>query len=273
MPIKHLCIPGGGPNGIISLGALQKLEQHGFWKIEDIESIYATSVGTIISLLIALKFDWDFISEYIMHRPWHESYTLKATNILDSYNKKGLFDRDIFEMFFKPFFDARDIPLTMTMKEFFEYSKIEMHFFSVDINKYKIHDISYITFPDIPVLQAVHMSCCIPALFCPVIIEDKCFIDGGLISNYPIQYCIDKNPKNTEEILGIHNFYKEPPGSESESNNINNDSNIVDFMILFITNLIRKSNINEKCVGLIPNELSICVQNMDFSFRCFIITV
>jgi predicted acylesterase/phospholipase RssA len=260
MTIKHLCIPGGGPNGFKSLGVLQQLEKKGFWKIDDIKTIYATSVGSILSILIALKFEWDVINDYIINRPWHETYKIKATNIIDSYNKKGIFDNDVFKLFFKPFFDVKDLPLTMTMREFYEYTKIEMHFFSVEMNQYELVDISHLNFPDIPIIQSVHMSSSIPTLFCPVFIDDKCYIDGGLISNYPIHFCLEKNEK--DEIFGIHNYYE-----KSEENYVKNDSSLFDFVILFFINLIRNSNeYNKKNVGLIPNEISLFVKDLDFEF-------
>ena len=55
MTIKHLIISGGGPIGFRYLGALQHLEQKGIWKLEDIQTIYATSIGTILAIMICLK--------------------------------------------------------------------------------------------------------------------------------------------------------------------------------------------------------------------------
>jgi predicted acylesterase/phospholipase RssA len=52
MTIKHLVISGGGPLGLRYLGALEKLEQEEFWKLENIESIYGTSIGSIIGAFI-----------------------------------------------------------------------------------------------------------------------------------------------------------------------------------------------------------------------------
>ena len=54
MTIKHIVISGGGPTGLKSLGALQYLEKNDFWKIENVESIYATSAGAMIGLLIVM---------------------------------------------------------------------------------------------------------------------------------------------------------------------------------------------------------------------------
>ena len=54
MTIKHLVIAGGGPIGFQFLGALEHLNEKGFWKLEDIESIYATSIGTFLAVFICL---------------------------------------------------------------------------------------------------------------------------------------------------------------------------------------------------------------------------
>jgi predicted acylesterase/phospholipase RssA len=152
MTIKHLVIPGGGPMGIQSIGALQHLEKSGFWKIDDIKTIYATSAGAIVALLMALKFDWDSINDYIILRPWHETYHVNISQIFEAYSKKGIFDRSIIETFYKPFFETRDISLSMTMLEFYEYSGIELHFFSLELNSFEIVDISYKTFPSLSFL-------------------------------------------------------------------------------------------------------------------------
>ena len=79
--IKHIVISGGGPAGIQTIGALQQLEKNGFWNIENIESIYSTSIGGIIGILLALKFDWDAVNDYIIKRPWHETMHFKVSQM------------------------------------------------------------------------------------------------------------------------------------------------------------------------------------------------
>ena len=86
MTIKHLVIPGGGPMGIQAIGALQHLEKNGFWNINDIQTIYATSVGAIIALLFSLKFEWDAINDYIILRPWQDAYNVNISQIFESYS-------------------------------------------------------------------------------------------------------------------------------------------------------------------------------------------
>ena len=168
MTIKHLVLSGGGPIGFNELGALQQLEKNGFWKINDIETIYATSVGGIISVLLCLKFDWETINDYFIKRPWNDVYKIKLDQLFNAYHKKGIFDTKISEIFYKPFFSARDISLEVTLKEFYEISNIEIHLFTFDINNFELCDISYLTHPDLSLLTAVYMSSAIPILFSPI---------------------------------------------------------------------------------------------------------
>jgi predicted acylesterase/phospholipase RssA len=249
MTIKHLVIPGGGPTGFQALGALQHLEISGFWNINDIKTIYATSAGAIISILLAMKFDWEWINDYLILRPWHETYNVNISQIFEAYSKKGIFDRSVIDIFYKPFFDAKDLTLAMTMREFYEYFGIELHLFSLELNSFEIIEITYKTFPDIPVIQAVHMSCAIPMVITPVCFDNKCFVDGGVVSNYPIKFCIE-NEKNLDEIFGIQNIY-----SNYGNNIVNNESTMLDYILHFISKLIQNASEYSNYNGEIPYEL------------------
>ena len=80
------------------------------------------------------------------------------------------------------------------------------------------------------------MTCGIPVLLSPVCIDNKCFIDGGVACNYPLNYCINSG-KNPDEILGFKNFY-----SDDTNNNINNESNLIDFLLGFLFKAVFSTN-------------------------------
>lgn len=88
MTIKHLVISGGGPSGLQTISAIQELEENNFLDTKNIESIYGTSAGAIIAVIIALKYDWETINDYIIKRPWKDVFQIKVENILESYTKK-----------------------------------------------------------------------------------------------------------------------------------------------------------------------------------------
>ena len=259
MTIKHIVISGGGPTGLKALGALQHLEQHGFWNINDIISIYATSAGAIVAILLALKFDWSSITDYIIKRPWHDAYPFGVDQVFEAYSKKGLFDNSIFEIFFKSVFNAKDVSMYITMQEFYKYSKIELHFFTLELNKFEIVDISYKSHPELSLITAVHMSCALPMVVTPVCIDQQCFVDGGVTSNYPLCYCLQQYP-NVDEILGLRNAYE-----NSHHNIVNNESNILDYAMNFINTLIFNVDTEFKQIT-IQNEIDYKTIHMNLSY-------
>jgi predicted acylesterase/phospholipase RssA len=238
MTIKHLVISGGGPSLIQVLGAIQHLESAKFIDMSNIETIYGTSGGAIIGALICLNFDWETINDYIIKRPWKDVFSIKVDNILEAYKKKGLFDKKIIEKCFKPLFDAKDISIDINLEDFYKLSNKELHFFSFEINQYKVQDISYLTHPKLSLITAIHMTSALPVLITPVCIENNCYIDGGLSTNYPLYYCLESG-KNSDEILGFKNQYFK------ENDYINTDSTILQFLLSFLYKAV--FSINTDC--------------------------
>jgi predicted acylesterase/phospholipase RssA len=232
MTIKHLVFSGGGPSMIQTMGCLQHLEENKYLEMINIETIYGTSAGAVVAILACLKYDWTTYRDYIIGRPWHDLFSIKVQCVFDAYTKKGVFDQVTLEKVFKPLFDAKDISLKITMNEFYEYSKIELHFFTFEINEFKVVDISYTSHPSLPLMTALHMTCSIPILVTPVCLDGKCYIDGGIICNYPLKYCLDSGVSE-DDVLGFKNQY------DDITNHIHSDSTLLDFVLCFLFKVIQ----------------------------------
>jgi len=232
MSIKHLVFSGGGPSMIQTIGCIQHLEENKILDMKDIETIYGTSSGAIVGVLICLKFDWETINDYIIKRPWHEVFPINVQSIFDAYTKKGIFDIKTIDKCFKPLLAAKDLSILITLKELYEFSKIELHLLTFEINNFKLEDISYLTNPNLPLLQAVQMTCGIPILVSPVCLEGKCYIDGGVVCNYPLKYCLDSGKKE-EEILSFRNQF-----DINNKNQVNSESTLLDFILCFLFNVM-----------------------------------
>lgn len=239
MTIQNLVISGGGPIMIQTLGAIQHLEEKNLLNMKDIKTIYGTSSGAILGILICLKYDWETINDYIIKRPWQDVFPITVQNIFDAYTKKGIFDIKNIEKCFKPLLDAKDINMEINLEDFYNLTNIELHFFSFEINEYKIHDISYLTYPKLSLMTAVQMTCGLPILITPVCLDEKCFIDGGLACNYPLKYCIESG-KKPDEILGFKNKYSDV------KNYINSESTLIDFILSFLYKAVFSINIDHK---------------------------
>lgn len=253
MTIKHIVFSGGGPIAIKVLGILQHLEENKFWNIDDIETMYATSAGCSLAVLLSLRYDWETIRSYFIKRPWQEAYPIKPEHLLNAYNTKGIFNISYFELFFKPFFDAKNIPMSITMLDFYNYSKIALHFFSVELNEYKLCDISYQTHPNLPLITAIYMSCAVPVLFAPVCFDNKCYIDGGVLNNYPLENCLNDHPAKHDEIMSFKNNYTSVEPVNKTEKYIVEESNLFDYIGFMLKQVIE--NLYYKEIPSIPNEI------------------
>jgi predicted acylesterase/phospholipase RssA len=260
MTIKHLVISGGGPTMIKSLGASQYLEQNNFWKIDNIQTIHGTSAGAMVGAMLCLNYDWETINSYIIDRPWNEAFPFNIKSILDAYTNKGIFGRKATEIVFKSLLLGKDLSLDITLKDFYDYSKIELYMYSFEINHFKMESISYKSYPDLPLLTALQMTSAVPILISPVCVDGKCFIDGAVVSNYPLNYCLDLvSDKN--EILGFKNDY----GDKKQSNIIDEDSTLLDYIMTFIYKLIFQLNTEDQQLK-IDNEVLYSAQYLSFEY-------
>jgi len=250
---KHLVISGGGPTLIQTLGCIYHLNESKYIDLDKVETIHATSAGAFISIMLCLKFNWETINSYIINRPWEEVFDINLYSIYESYNKKGIFDNKTFEKCVKPLFDAKNVDMNITMKDFYELTKIEIHFFTFEINGFEMIDVSYKSFPDYRLLDALQMTCALPVIISPVCIDDKCFIDGGVYCNYPLDLLLEKDV-NPDEVLGFKNVY------DNYDSRILKDTSLIDYIFKFVCKLIYKLNPNEKNVS-IDNEV-ICNCNL-----------
>lgn len=256
MTIKHLVISGGGPLGLRYLGALEKLEKEGFWHFDNIESIYATSIGSIIAVFICLKYDWDTLNTYIIDRPWNDAFKVNVKQIFDSYYNKGLFDKKIAEIIFKPLLEAKDLSLNITLKEFYDYSKIDLHMFTFELHEFKTVEISHTSFPDLSLLKALTMSSSLPGIFIPTIMDSKCYIDGGVMCNYPLNYCL-RDHLNKDEILGIRSAY-DKECDKFKNVQVTSESSLLEYVMCITIN----------SMNYIRD--SVQIENIDNTIRCYI---
>jgi len=254
MTIKHLVISGGGPLGLRYLGVLEHLEKEHFWNFNNIESIYGTSIGSVIGAFICLKYDWETLNKYIIERPWHDAFKVSAKQIFDSYYNKGLFDKKLAEIIFKPLLEAKDHSLNITLKEFYEYSNIDLHIFTFELNTFKTVELSHTSFPDLSLIHAITMSSSLPGIFIPTIIDKCCYIDGGVLCNYPINECL-RDHDNKDEILGVKLAYE---NEEQRNIEVTTESSVLEYIICMTIN----------SMNYIRNTIKL--ETIDNTVKCYI---
>jgi len=233
--IKHLVISGGSVWGFSAFGILYEAISSGFVNMDDIESIYGTSIGSLIGLTVSLKIDHNTLKDYLINRPWEQVCKKSVCSVLEVFDSKGLINKTFFVEFFSPLLKSVDLDLNVTMQELYEYNKIDFHIYVTELNLFTLVDVSYKTHPNWFVIDAIWASCSIPLLFTPMIIDNACYIDGGFFLNYPISKCIE-NVENINEIFGIS--LGNNNSNKNISMSIHNQSSIFDLLNVLLNRVI-----------------------------------
>ena len=272
--IKHIVISGGATSGISMLGILKIFHENKFYDIKNIESMWGASVGSIVAVILSLNFDWDVLYNYAINRPWDKLFTIHPTDIINSYENKGLYCcYDLLQKLFIPLFNSKDIDIHITMKEFYELTNINLEFFTASVNNFDYIELSHKTHPDIEIIKAIAMCTSIPFVFTPVLHEGSYYCDAGFINNFPIGHCINylKNEKlNTDEeirknILGINVIEMKDKASHFI---LKEEDTIVDYLYCmsfkFIENYrVENVNKNKKLIESLDNVLNFRDKHMN----------
>ena len=122
------------------------------------------------------------------------------------------------------------------------------------MNKFKIVDLNYKTHPSQPLIEACYMSCCYPLWFSPIYRDGCCYVDGGIINDYPVNECIRDQKCNPSEILGIKILWEKKPAT------LTNNETVFQFITTFI-NQINSNLFEVRNTHPIPNEV-VCVSKI-----------
>lgn len=264
--IKHIVCSGGGITGFTFYGILREANRAGMWNFDDIETFYGTSVGSVLSVMMSLNYDWQTMDDFLIKRPWNNVFSFNMYSLVDAISKRGLFDVKSIEETFLPLFNGKDISINITMLDFYELTKKELHIFICEINSLELIDISYKTHPDWRLMDAVYASSALPFIFSPLLQHDKCYCDGGLLLNYPLRICLE-NGHDPDEILGINRTSKQQNETDSSvvKNSIVESSTLFDY-IMVIFNKIMKMVLKQNVISIkneyLVNSLPLSIYNM-----------
>lgn len=265
MTIKHIVLPGGGPNLLYLYGAIKYLSQNNFWKLENIISFYGTSAGALISTIISLGIDWKELDNYLINRPWSKITNMNPETFFNAFSEKGIIDKTFFIKLFKPLLGVKDININITLQDFFNFNKINLNLYSTELNEFKPVCFSHKSHPKMLLIDAIYCSCALPPIFKPYINGTNCFFDGGVFNNYPLYSVLKNKNINSNEILSINFKY-------NKIESISDKSHIGEYFYFFIQKMLEYSNdFNKNNIVSIKNELIINIPQttIDFWFNIF----
>jgi predicted acylesterase/phospholipase RssA len=256
--IKHLVFSGGGPAGLITYGAAKYLAKQQVWSLHNITTIYGCSVGAYFGVIVSLGYEWEWLDDYIIKRPWNKIITITAQTFFDAFSQKGLLGEKLLLASLKPLLEAKDLNEHCTLQELYEFNHIDIHMYTTNINGLRLEkvDLSHTTHPNLSIITALCMSTSYPLAFKPVCIDDDCFIDGGLLNNFPLNDCLIDTGCCEDEVLAFKHSW-----IQAEPYKVTAESSIIDYMIL-LTKKMQGEICTENKQMVIKNIVSCDVEGL-----------
>jgi predicted acylesterase/phospholipase RssA len=235
--IEHLVLSGAAINGLMQVGILDYLIETNVFKMSDIKSIYATSAGALISILLLIGVSISEIKEYIINRPWEKFFDIDL-----NFQEKGIYPSKCVYGIIKPFIQANDME-SCTLLDLYNKTGVDFHIFTTKINGMETIDLNHITHPLVTIQQAVNMTASVPVLFPPVKYENEYYIDGAILNRCPLQ-SIQKHNYNIDSILIVDII--------DDITLYTDDSTILNFISILFTNctyILCADKYNDSCIN------------------------
>jgi len=175
---RKIGLGGGGAKGILHVGALRELSKH--QKLYFPDGVYGCSIGSIIATFIAFEIPLDdkliqLTQDFCCIDRFVPSISIDV--IENAIPQKGAFDMTIFvekvaEMFELSGLDIRNLKLGD--------AKMPLFIIASNISKGVA---TYFT-GNVPILDAIRCSCCLPVVFRPQELYGNLYIDGDAFLPY-----------------------------------------------------------------------------------------
>lgn len=193
-----LVIEGGGVKGIGLVGAYNVIEQKGYKP----ENVAGTSAGAIVGALIVAGYtaaEMKTKMDQLDYNRFKDKGTLDRFPVfgplISLLAEKGIYEGDFFEQWIRDLLWEKGVRyfgdlIRQNYEE--ERYKYRLNLITSDITNERLVVLPqgiarYGIQPErLEVAKAVRMSMSIPIFFEPVIINRTYFVDGGILSNFPI---------------------------------------------------------------------------------------
>ena len=161
--------------GVLHIGLLRELANHQPLHFPD--GVYGSSIGSVVATYIAFGLPVDKMVPLIQKYLKVESIAPipNFNHLMNSFSTKGIFTMDLFESTLKKMF--LDVGLDISDKKLGD-ANMPLYIVSSNISK----RVPAILSGNVPVVDALKCSCCIPALFKPQQLYGQFYVDGDIFS-------------------------------------------------------------------------------------------
>lgn len=161
-----LVLSGGGVKGGAHIGVIKALLERNIIP----QRVSGVSAGAIVGALYANEVSTEDMLYFFKNTP------LLKYNFL-TFNKPGFFDTNKYKQFLKDYFRDNS----------FESLKWPLHIVATNLEEGKAE-----YFNTGELITPILASAALPPVFSPITINNKLYVDGGVMNNFPVEPLLDK---------------------------------------------------------------------------------
>jgi len=188
-------LSGGGVKGIYYIGILKYLEELNI--IKNIKNIAGTSIGAFFGALISIGYTSKELADFVL---LFDLSKIKNINFNNFFSFFGLDCGNNLEIILEKMFEHKKFNKNTTFKELYDTKNINLIITGACINNKRCYYFSHINSPNMKIIEAIKISTAVPLYFNPVKYDNKLWVDGGIVDNYPIHIFKD----NLINTLGVY---------------------------------------------------------------------
>ncbi len=263
-PEISLVLSGGGARGLSQIGILKAFEEN---KIK-VSAIYGTSMGSIIGGMYSAGYSVEEMTDIVNKAPWNEFYSTEDNKRNELFiDQKITEDKAVFALRldgFKPILPTSIssgqkvtnflnlLALNAPLNVYSNFSEFLFDFKAISTN---LVTGEMVILEDGSLHKAIRASSSFSLLLPPVEIDTMLLVDGGLVSNIPVNAALKYKP---DLVIAVNTT--SPLFSKED---LAYPWNVADQMVSIPMQVINKQNEKNADFLIIPNLGS--RQNSDFS--------
>lgn len=202
---SSIVIAGGALKVISALGCIKYMEEKGL--IDPLKNCVGTSAGSFVCFLIVLGFSFVEMLEFLYTNLQDPNISkLDATEVLNMLDTYGMSSGKNLELLVQRALYKKLKVIDITFLELAKTTGKNLVVCVSNLSKERAEYFSVDTTPTTSVVMSIRVSCCIPILFAPFLLNDCYYMDGCLYNNFPMDYFVRQGA--LKDILGINILYK-----------------------------------------------------------------
>lgn len=236
--IDSIFLCGGSVRTFAILGSLRYLINNNIISIENINTFYGVSAGSLIAFLFTLKYT---INEIItIFGSIEFELFIKFDNIKNIIKKQslntGMGYKYLLMTFLKKKLDVYDI----SFEDFYKKTNYDLTIFGYNLTKKNVEMFSHIMTPKMSIVKALCISSSLPYIFKSILYNNNYYCDGCIYNGSP--ELIKLINKNHDNILFYQLVYKYKPDNENIFNKlfINIVNNMINYKIAGCYTILNK---------------------------------